>query len=207
MKFGIDYDDLIKFTKKLETGEEKVSQPFIVNGLNVVGDGLISVLATKLAKDTGLAIEQVRGMMRVKRATRNDMDYDIAVDNDLLNDDPMTLEGRRESRNFGKQKPDTLVIIVTQKDDLVCMECVELEAAGPMPIEEARKHVPKHPHCRCIIMPYVQRGKRLPVTMTTMSGRDPSKRQGRRQEREMTLRQMAQEILDRTITKIKIELK
>ena len=76
-----------------------------------------------------------------------------------------------------------------------------------MPIEAAREHIPKHPNCRCVIMPYVPKGKRLPVTMTTMTGTEPAKRSGRRQNREMTLRQMAQEILDKTVTKIRIELK
>jgi hypothetical protein len=206
MKVGIDLSDLLKFTKKIED-VDKVTKPVIAQSINTIGDGLITVLAAKLSKDTGLAIEQVRGLMTVKRATRNDMDYEITVKSELLEDDPMTLEGRRESRDFGKQQPDMLVVIKTQMDELVCMDCVELEAAGPMPIEEARKHVPKHPHCRCIILPYVQKGKRLPVTMTSLTGTSTAKRLGRRQDVEMTLRQMADQILSKAQTSIKIELK
>jgi Prophage minor tail protein Z (GPZ) len=207
MKIAIDTSGLEAYVAKANKVDENVIQPTLAVSLNTVGDGLLSLMATNFSKETGLAVEQVRGLMRVKRATKNDLSYDVIVDNSLLEDDPRTLEGRRESRDFGKQRPDTLVIIVNQKDDLVCPDCEELAAAGPMPIEVAKQHVPKHPHCRCLIMPYVQKGKRLPVTMTTMTGRSPTRRSGQRQDREMTLRQMAQEILDKTVTKIKIELK
>jgi hypothetical protein len=206
MRIEIDTSDLKNYIDKLEKTAKAIPTTMVA-GMNVVGDGLVAVLATNLSKETGLAVEQVRGLMRVKRARGSDLSYDVIVNNRLLEDDPTTLEGRRESRDFGKQAPKVLVIIVNQKDDLVCNDCEELAAAGPMPIETAREHVPKHPHCRCVIMPYVPKGKRLPVTMTTMTGTEPAKRSGRRQSREMTLRQMAQEILDKTVSKIKIELK
>ena len=206
MKIGVDTSDLLSFVRRLGKAKEATT-PALAVSINEVGDGLVAVLATNISNDTGLGLEQVRGLMRVKRATRNDLAYDVIVNNRLLEDDPATLEGRRESRDFGKQRPETLVIVVSIKDDLVCADCEELAAAGPMPIEIAREHVPKHPHCRCVIMPYVAKGKRLPVTMTTTTGTNPAARSGRRQSRELTLRQMAQEILDRTATKIRIELK
>jgi len=206
MKIGVDTSDLLSFVRRLGKAKEATT-PALAVSINEVGDGLVAVLATNISNDTGLGLEQVRGLMRVKRATRNDLAYDVIVNNRLLEDDPSTLEGRRESRDFGKQRPETLVIVVSIKDDLVCADCEELAAAGPMPIEIAREHVPKHPHCRCVIMPYVAKGKRLPVTMTTTTGTNPAARSGRRQSRELTLRQMAQEILDRTATKIRIELK
>jgi len=206
MKIGVDTSDLLSFVRRLGKAKEATT-PALAVSINEVGDGLVAVLATNISNDTGRGLEQVRGLMRVKRATRNDLAYDVIVNNRLLEDDPSTLEGRRESRDFGKQRPETLVIVVSIKDDLVCADCEELAAAGPMPIEIAREHVPKHPHCRCVIMPYVAKGKRLPVTMTTTTGTNPAARSGRRQSRELTLRQMAQEILDRTATKIRIELK
>jgi hypothetical protein len=206
MKIEIDTSGLKEYIAKADKAEN-VIQPTLSASLNTVGDGLLSLMATNFSKDTGLSVEQVRGLMRVKRATKRDLTYDVIVDNKLLEEDPSTLEGRRESRDFGKQKPETLVIIVNQKDDLVCPDCEELQAAGPMPMEIAKRHVPKHPHCRCVIMPFTPKGRRLPVTMTTTTGTSPAKRSGRPQDREMTLRQMAQEILDKTVTKIKIELK
>jgi hypothetical protein len=204
MKIKIDAKDVIAYAEKLDRAE-KATKPAISVGLNEVGDGLVSVLATNLAKETGLGVEQVRGLMQVKRATKNNLNYDVIVNNRLLEDDPTTLEGRRESRDFGTQRPKTLVIIVNQ--DEPCSDCEELAAAGPMPIEIAREHIPKHPNCRCVIMPYAPKGKRLPVTMSTITGTEPAKRSGRRQDRSVTLRQMAQTILDKTVTKIRIELK
>jgi len=206
MKIKIDTSAVEEYSRKLDRAE-KATKPIISVGLNEVGDGLVSILARDISKETGLAVEQVRGLMRVKRATKNDLKYDIVVNNRLLEDDPTTLEGRRESRDFGTQRPKTLVIIVNQDDDLVCQDCEELAAAGPMPIEAAREHIPKHPHCRCDIMPYAPKGKRLPVTMSTTSGTSPSQRSGQRQNRDVTLRQMAQEILKKMTTKIQIELK
>jgi len=206
MKIAVDASDLNKYADKLARAE-KSTTPTIMVGLNEVGDGLVSVLSTSLSRDTGLAVEQVRGMITVKRATKTDLSYDVVVNNRLLEDDPSTLEGRRESSDFGRRQPGSLVIIVSKNDENVCMDCEELQAAGPMPIEIAKEHIPKHPHCRCIIMPYVPKGRRLPVTMTTLSGTDPSRRSGRRQNVDMTLRQMAQDILNKTATKIRIELK
>ena len=206
MKFGVDVSDLLRTTRRLDEAARQ-TKPALAKSINEVGDGLVSILATQFSKETGLALEQVRGLMRVKRATRNDLNYDVVVNNRLLEDDPITLEGRRESSDFGQRQPRALVIIVNQKDDLVCMDCEELQAAGPMPIEIAREHIPKHPNCRCIILPYVAKGKRLPVTMTSLTGTDPARRTGRRQNRDLTLRQMAQAILDNTKTDIRISLK
>jgi hypothetical protein len=189
------------------TRAKETTTPAISVGLNEVGDGLVSILTGNIAKETGLDVEAVRGLMRVKRATKNDLSYDVIVNNRLLEDDPSTLEGKRESRDFGRQRPDTMVIIVNQKDDLVCPDCEELAAAGPMPIETAREHIPKHPHCRCVIMPYAPKGRRLPVTMTSTTGTSAGRRSGQRQNRDITLRQMAQTILDQMATKIRIELK
>ena len=100
MKIGIDTSDLMAYSKQLERAE-KTTTPTIAVSLNQVGDGLVHVLATNLSKETGLALEQVRGLMQVKRATRNDLNYDVTVNNRLLEDDPTTLEGRRESTDFG----------------------------------------------------------------------------------------------------------
>jgi hypothetical protein len=204
MKIAIDTSAVEKYSQKLDRAE-KATKPIISVGLNEVGDGLVSILARDISKETGLAVEQVRGLMRIKRATKNDLKYDIIVNNRLLEDDPTTLEGRRESRDFGKQRPKTMVIIVNGPEP--CADCEELGAAGPMPIEVAREHIPKHPHCQCVIMPYTPKGQRLPVTMTTTTGTSPSQRSGQRQNRDVTLRQMAQEILKKMTTKIQIELK
>ena len=205
MRLAIDTTGLKNYIKKINKAQKNV-KPIMSTALNEVGDSLVGILATSMSKETGLAIEQVRGQMRVTRAKKDDLTYQIEVNNQLLEGDASALEGKRESRDFGKRKPDTLVIIVSQQDELVCADCEELAAAGPMPIETAREHIPKHPHCRCIIMPYAPKGRRLPVTMTSLTGTDPAKRAGRRQDREMTLRQMAKEILDKTASKIKIEL-
>jgi hypothetical protein len=206
MRIKVDYSAVMNYIAKLSKAEE-ITTPAISVGLNEVGDGLITVLASNIARETGLGVEEVRGLMQVKRATKNDLNYDITVDGRLLEDDPRTLEGKRESRDFGKQRPETLVIIVNVKDDLVCMDCEELAAAGPMPIEIAREHIPKHPHCRCTIMPYVPKGRRMPVQMTSLTGTRESRRSGGKANREMTLRQMAQEILDKMATTIRIQLK
>lgn len=205
MKIEIDTSELQAYIAKLDKAQKSVT-PNLATSMNTIGDGLVALLSTSLANETGLAVEQVRGLMRVNRATKNSLRYDVIVNDRLLEDDPSTLEGRRESRDFGDQKPKVLVIVVNASDGMVCHDCEELAAIGPMPIEIAREHVPKHPHCRCVIMPYVPKGRRLPVTMTTLTGTDPYVRSGRRQNREMTLRQMAQEILDKTVTNIKIEL-
>jgi len=205
MKKAVDLSGLKALNKKLAKGGEAV-KPAMTKSLNKVGDDLVSTLTQRLSKESGLPVERVRGMMRVKRATKNDMAYKLTVDGRIWDDDPRTLEGKRESRDFGKIDPSSMVIIVNQDDDLVCMDCEELAAAGPMPLKIAKEHIPKHPNCRCIIMPWAQRGRRAPVTMTSLSGTSAEKRSGK-PNRDLTVRQMAQEILNKTMTNIKIELK
>lgn len=206
IKIGIDTSELVEFVGALSKAQ-KLTTPLIAAGLNEVGDSLSSLIAQSLSKQSGLPLEQVRGVMDIRRASRGNMNYQIKVDPDLMAGEPQ-MEGGREKTDFlGKTNPNMLVIVVSKQDELVCMDCEELAAAGPMPMSVAQQHVPKHPHCRCIILPYVQKGKRMPVTMTSLSGTSASKRMGSQSlDVDMTLRQMAQKILDSTSNQIKIEL-
>lgn len=45
------------------------------------------------------------------------------------------------------------VEVLTAGDDLVCMECEDIEAEGPYTIDEARSLIPAHPRCRCAFAP------------------------------------------------------
>jgi hypothetical protein len=209
LKIGIDTRSLVEFTKQIEKAGGKNNTQLAV-GLNEIGDNLVSLVASDLTKKTGLSLEEVRGMMKVSRANRSKLHYDVTVKKDLL-DPPkgQQLEAKREDRDFGKRRPGQLVIVVTQKDDLVCMDCQELEAAGPMPVEIANEHIPRHPHCRCVILPYVQKGKRLPVTMTSTTGTSSKARSQTKtspMEEDLTLRQLAQDVINRTASKVRLEL-
>jgi hypothetical protein len=209
IKIDVDTDALAAFAKRLEN-VEKLTKPILALGLNEIGDGLVSVMATDLVKQTGLGLEEVRGMIKISRANRSSLSYDITIKPELLQSQRgKQLEAKRADWDFGRRQPGELVIVVTQKDDLVCRDCQELEAAGPMPIEIAREHVPKHPHCRCVLLPYVQKGKRLPLTMTTLTGTDPGMRSkiGSSMEQDMTLRQLAQNVMNKTANKIRVEVK
>jgi len=206
----IDATALVRFANRAEK-VSKITTPLLVVGVNTVGDGVVSIVAQTLQERTGLTLEQVRGMIRVRRAAKGNMGYEVTVNKRLMTEDVDTLGGQREIREFGKRQPGEMVIVVSKKDELVCMDCEELAAAGPMPIEIAMQHVPKHPNCRCIIMPYVQKGKRLPVTMTTLSGTNAQRRMGRGQlrtplETDVTLRQLAQNVIKSANGKMKISL-
>jgi hypothetical protein len=204
---SVDTSDLLKFARKMED-TAKTTGPIITTSLNEIGDQVLSLVATNLTKQSGLTLEQVRGMIKVKRASRNDLAYELTIQKELEEgDDVRKLEGKRESTDFGKRDPNDLVIIVTKDDDLVCMDCEELAAAGPMPLDVAKEHIPKHPHCRCVILPYVQKGKRLPVTMTSVTGTDPEKRMGRSIDVDMTLRQIVQDVISKSENKFKLTLK
>lgn len=205
----VDATALLRFSK-VAGAAGKMTTPMLTAGVNVLGDGVVAELAQSLVQQTGLSLEEVRGLMKVKRASRGDMKYEVTMDKQLFAEDVESIQGQRDVRDFGRRKPGELVIIVSRKDDLVCMDCEELEAAGPMPLEEATKHVPKHPNCRCIILPYNKPGKRLPVTMTTLTGTDARRRAGRKRrvslDQDTTLRQLAQSMLNNTTSKLKIEL-
>ena len=210
IKIGIDTSELVEFSKRCAEAV-KVTKPVLAAELNDVGDELVATIATSLAKQTGLGLEVVRGLLRVKPAKRSDLAYEVKIDPRLFEAGAgRKLEGQRESTDFGRNRPDELVIVVSKQDELVCMDCEELAAAGPMPAAIAAQHVPKHPNCRCIILPYAKKGKRLEVTMTTVSGTDPTRRIGGKKavvETDRTLRQLAQGIMDKTSRAIRIELK
>ena len=210
LKIGIDASALGNISKRVENAA-KVTTPIIAAGLNDVGYELVATIAMSLSKQTGLGLEVVRGLMNVKPANKSNLAYEVHIDPRLYEREAgRKLEGGRESTDFGRNQPGELVIIVSKKDELVCMDCEELAAAGPMPVEVAAAHIPKHPNCRCIIMPYAQKGKRMQVTMTTVSGTDPTRRTGGKRsavETDSTLRQLAQNILDRSSRAIRVELK
>ena len=209
LRLSFDTSEVVAYTKRLAK-VEKATKPVIAAGVNEIGDSLVSIIATSLVQQTGLSLEQVRGLIRVDRASRNDPSYELRINEKLLQEGALRkLEGQRENIDFGARVPGTLVIVVSKKDELVCMDCEELEAAGPMPIEIANQHIPKHPNCRCIIMPFVPKGRRLPVTMTTVSGTDPKRRVGGKKvivEADATIRQLAQRVLDKTTKTIRIDL-
>ena len=209
LKLGIDTSALIDFSKRVEKAT-RVTKPVIAAGLNDVGDELVATIATSLAKQTGLGLEVVRGLMRVKPAKRSDLAYEVKIDPRLFERGAgRELEGQRESLDFGRNRPDELVIVKSKGDELVCMDCEELEAAGPMPAAVAMQHIPKHPNCRCIILPYARRGKRLEVTMTSVSGTDPTRRVGGKKavvEADRTIRQLAQTMMDKSTRVLRIEL-
>jgi len=210
INFGIDTKELVSFTKRLEGDGEKASKALVTASINDIGDQVVALVATNLSRQTGLTLEQVRGQIRVKRAKRGDLAYEVTVKKGLMNkDEARALEGKRESEDFGKREPRDMVIVVTKDDDLVCPDCEELQAAGPMPFDIAKEHIPKHPHCRCVILPYTPKGKRLPVTMTTVSGTDPSKRMGGKRpiDVDMTLRQIANDVVKNNVNKIRFALK
>ena len=208
LKVNIDTSDLVEFVGQANK-VEKVTKPALITGLNVLGDQMVSVLSRNLQRSTGLGLEQVLGMIRVDRADPGDVAYEVKIDHRLLSRGARTVEGQREVREFGTEQPETLVIIVSKEDELVCMECSVLAASGPMSIEIAKQHIPAHPNCRCVIVPFVQVRRRLPVTMTSLSGTDPVRRSSVGPlpvDVDMTLRQLAQSIADRTATTIKIQL-
>jgi hypothetical protein len=210
LNIGIDTSELVDFSQRVSQAT-RVTKPVIAAGLNDVGDELVATIATSLSKQTGLGLEVVRGLMTVKPAKRSDLAYEVRVDPRLFERGAgRTLEGQRESTEFGRNRPDELVIVKSKGDELVCMDCEELAAAGPMPAAVAMQHVPKHPNCRCIILPYVTKGKRLEVTMTSVSGTDPTRRVGGKKaivEADRTIRQLAQTMMDKATRVIRIELK
>lgn len=208
LKIEVDATDLIKFANRAAK-VESATTPLIADSLNKIGDGVVSIMAQRMQRQTGLELEKVLGLIKVERAERNDLEYEIRINQGLVEREFRTLEGQREVREFGTEDPEALVIIVSKEDELVCMECEVLAASGPMSIEIAKAHVPVHPNCRCVIVPYVQARRRLPVTMTSLSGTDPVRRAGVKPllfDAEATLRQVAQSILDRTATTIRIQL-
>jgi Prophage minor tail protein Z (GPZ) len=214
LNFSMDTSAVDKFADSMDAKAKEYSEQIpkaLAGGLNEIGDQVVSLVAAKLAASTGLALEQVRGLMKVKRAKNKALTYEVSINAGLLEGkgEAEKLEGKRESVDFGSRAPRAMVVWIAKDDELVCPDCEEMAAAGPMPIEVARRQHPKHPNCRCILLPYTPKGRRAPVTMTTVSGTDPRKRMGGKApvDVDMTLRQIAQEVINKSAGKLRLELK
>src|SRR4051812_41535657 len=77
VKIGIDTDELVQFSKRAAKAAQ-LTTPTIIVGLNEVGDGLVSLMARSLSNDTGLALEQVRALMKIERATPSRLSYEVS---------------------------------------------------------------------------------------------------------------------------------
>ena len=53
--------------------------------------------------------------------------------------------------DYGVQSCD----IITAGDNLVCDDCLDLEADNPYPVTEAAGLIPAHPFCRCAFAPHI----------------------------------------------------
>ena len=106
MKIGVDASDLLRIHQEARRSS-KQTKPALAKSINEVGDGLVAIVASNLAKDTGLSARTgARADAGEARDQRNDLAYDVIVNNRLLEDDPITLEGRRESSDFGKRQTE-----------------------------------------------------------------------------------------------------
>lgn len=171
MKIRIDGKDLLRWSQRLDTKHRRV-RGAMVSSLNFIGDKMVNEMAQDLGQQTGLNPEVLRTKIRVKRATRDDLTYNINAHRALLDEQMPRPMPRRpfQRRPDDFFRPGELVNIVTAGDDKVCPRCEALVERNPFTIEEARTELPHHPHCRCQVEPYRHR-RELPVEVRPARGK------------------------------------
>jgi HEAT repeat protein len=164
LSVNIETSALLKLAKTLSKKQAAVSVA-AARALNNIGNEVVEEVIQSVMEQTGLDDAQVRKSVSVTRATRENLNFRINASKALI-EEPETrpMAGRRQFT----RRPDTyfrqneLVNIVSMGDDKVCMICQDLEENSPYTIEEARAHIPAHPHCRCLVQNARQR-RDLPV--------------------------------------------
>lgn len=177
IKMKVVQDDLLNFIGFMGTAGQRTKSA-LVKSLNETGTALVQKLVTGIADEMGVPVHDVQDQIRVRKATPGELEFSADLSDVYENDmssrdvprsrrDPQ--ERERETEPFA---PGALVSIITAGDEKVCQICEEAAEEGPYTIEEARRLVPHHPHCRCAVIPFYPK-QRLPVRFQTQMGSSP----------------------------------
>lgn len=143
--------------------------------LNKAGAQMMMVAAQKLATDAGLELNEVLDLMTVKKATANDLTYEIDASAVL----PLAEEEGKWQRPWDTRRSadnsKRLLKIVDYHDERVCPICEEAAENSPYTAAEIQNMQAKwahytppyevegtrtnliHPNCRCIVTPWRKR--------------------------------------------------
>jgi hypothetical protein len=156
-------------SRKLREWEGKMKRrqarvkPAAASTLNYVGEKAADALTRQIAAQTGLPEETIRNKLIIKPASEERLSYEIRTSVGLaegLDTRPLPFDARRK---FVEEKQDTffkqgeLVNILNMGDDRVCDICDAAAEHGPYTVEEARRMIPLHPNCRCVVEPTEKR--------------------------------------------------
>lgn len=186
----IDATDIVSYIQGLAKAPLNV-QLAANRVINRVGDQLVEDVIGEVSDETGLEPEVIRRLVSVRRSNPFTMSYRIDASSALIDaPESRPMRGRRRfaQRTSSYFNAGEMVNVVTMEDEKVCPICRDVQRGGPYRIDEARKLIPAHPHCRCLVQP--TRPKRgLPVAF----------RKGR-------AARTSEEVLDRLRTDLRIEI-
>lgn len=130
---GVNYDYVIKVNKDLADN----IKPIIFNALASGESYSKTIKALKelpLTPINGVSVDTRARMIAITERAR-----------------AANTGTRQAYLDYGVQKCE----IITAGDELVCDDCLDLEANNPYQVTESADLIPAHPFCRCALAPYI----------------------------------------------------
>lgn len=166
-KIRVDARAVAKWAGRMRGKRQRVPK-VAASTLNFLGDKAVNAVAERVAAQTGLSVETVRRGLHVTRATEGSLSFIIDAKKSLMQDTARRPMARDKQGRFAKRDEETffreneLVNVVDMGDERVCPICERIVEDGPYTIEEARRLIPAHPNCRCVV-DTLQRRRVAPV--------------------------------------------
>jgi hypothetical protein len=153
----VDARAIAKWAGRMRGKRQRVPK-VAASTLNYIGDKAVMAMAERVAAQTGMPIEAVRRSFVITRASEANLSFIIDAKKSMTEETSHRPMPSRDSRGrFVKKDEETffregeLVNIIDMGDERVCPICERLVEDGPYTIEEARRLVPAHPNCRCVV--------------------------------------------------------
>lgn len=194
IKMAVNTTALLHWARYLKETPAR-SKKNIARSLNAFGEGVVRNLTADLSERTGLDPEQLRSLLVIHEASPQNLNWTLdasRVQSEMQMPAPRHFPGQRSN----VLRSGMLVNIITQGDEKVCPLCQEAAKEGPYDYETAKKMLPIHPNCRCLLW-QAEPMRRVPVQF---EGRPPP---GVQRRQTMTLKSLAEHLRDENIIQLR----
>jgi hypothetical protein len=165
----IDSRSVAKWAGRMRGKRQRV-KPVAAATLNYLGAKAVDAMTVRVAAQTGMPEEIVRRSFVITPASAGSLKFIIDAKKSMTEETARRpMQSRDQLGRFKKRDEESffregeLVNIVDMGDERVCPICEAAAEDGPYSIEEARRMIPLHPNCRCVVSPMEDRRRVAPV--------------------------------------------
>lgn len=169
IELEVDVSDLLKWSRLMGRVPRR-TKPAIARAINTFGDNVARNAAHYMAEMSGLPESEIMGMIEIKKATPNDLEWSMDTSQII----PPSMDWSRpwEARSAKDFDKNALVKVVTVGDAEVCEICQEAAERSPYTMEEVYSIRTDmrgaegliHQNCRCMLQAW-QATRMMPIRM------------------------------------------